>query len=84
MSTIAVFSGDFCQAEEITQKVLEDTGFTHVTDDEIVACLHDFMAVSSKPEMRQNASATAAKFSMERHMENLLALYARTFKEKRR
>lgn len=54
------------------------------TDDEIAACLQNFMAVSNKPEMRQNASTTAAQFSMERHMEELLALYARICEEKRR
>jgi two-component system response regulator CpxR len=36
MSIIALFSGSFCQAEIIVQKVLEKTGYVHVPDDEIV------------------------------------------------
>jgi CheY-like chemotaxis protein/cytidylate kinase len=41
-----MFSGDFCQAEEIAQKVLEDTGYTHVPDDEIVARASDLSGVT--------------------------------------
>ena len=36
MSIIALFSGSFCQAEAIVQKMLEKTGYVHVPDDEIV------------------------------------------------
>ena len=36
MSIIALFSGSFCQAEEIVQRLLEHTDYTLVTDDDVV------------------------------------------------
>ena len=52
------------------------------TVDEVAARIKDFMAVTDKSAMRQRASAIANAFTMERHMDRLLKLYARVCEEK--
>lgn len=54
------------------------------TVDEVAARIKDFMAVTDKSAMRQRASAIANAFTMERHMDRILELYARVCEEKSR
>ena len=46
MSIISLFSGTFCRADEIVPKLLESTGYAHVTDDEIVRKASELSGVS--------------------------------------
>ena len=59
MSIIALFSGDFCQAEEVTQKLLGDTGYTHVPDDEIVARASELSGVAPDKLARPFSAKTS-------------------------
>jgi CheY-like chemotaxis protein len=59
MSIIAVFSGDFCQAEEITQRVLEKTGYARVPDDEIVARASELSGVAPDKLARPFSAKTS-------------------------
>ena len=48
MSTISLFSWDFCQAREIVPSLLEHTGLSLVTDDEMVLRASELSSVSKE------------------------------------
>jgi len=48
MSIISLFSGSFCQADEIVQRLLGRTGYTHVPDDEIVRRASELSGVAAE------------------------------------
>jgi CheY-like chemotaxis protein len=59
VSIIALFSGDYCRAQEVTQKVLEETGYTHVPDDEIVARASELSGVAPDKLARPFSAKTS-------------------------
>jgi len=62
MSIIALFSGSFCQAEEIAQRMLERTGYVLVSDDEIVAGASELSGVAPD-KLARPFSAKASVFN---------------------
>jgi CheY-like chemotaxis protein len=80
MSIIGLFSGSFCQAEEIVQKVLESTGSVRVSDDEIVTSASELSGVAPDKLARPFSAKTSVfnTFTGEReksiaHLRNAVA-----------
>jgi CheY-like chemotaxis protein len=74
MSIIALFSGGFCQAEQIVHEVLEQTGFTHVPDDEIVARASELSGVAPDRLVRPFSAKTSVFNTFTGERERSIAL----------
>jgi CheY-like chemotaxis protein len=59
MSIISLFSGTYCQADEIVQGVLERTGYTKLTDDQIVRKASELSGVSPEKIERAFSAKTS-------------------------
>ena len=59
MSTISVFSGSFCRAGEIVPRLLERTGYTTVTDDDVVRKASEISGVSHEKLARPLSAKTS-------------------------
>jgi hypothetical protein len=62
MAIISLFSGSFCQAEEIVRGVAERTGYAHIFDDEIVRTASEASGVASD-KLARPLSAKASVFN---------------------
>jgi CheY-like chemotaxis protein len=68
MPIITIFSGGFCQENPIVQEVIAQTGYRHITDDEIVA---DASRLAAMPEDKikrafSTKSSVFNKFTLEK------------------
>jgi CheY-like chemotaxis protein len=59
MPIISLFSGSFCQAEEVVQQVLERTGYRHVPDDVIVGRASELSGVAPDKLARPFSAKTS-------------------------
>ena len=68
MSVITVFNGLFCQAGPVVKRVLDDTGFTLVSDQELTARASKLSGMSEEKIARAFSAGTSVfnKFSHEK------------------
>ncbi len=68
MSIIAIFSGTFCQAEQVIEEVRSSTGFKVLTDNDAVTRAHDISGISAEKIRRAFAAKTSVfnKFTHEK------------------
>jgi len=59
MSIVSLFSGTFCEAEEIVHGLAERTGYTHLSDDDIVRAASEASGVASDKLARSLSAKTS-------------------------
>ncbi len=68
MTTVSIFSGTFCRAEPVVERLVSDTGYKWVKDEQIVADASSLSGISKQKIERAFSSKTSVfnKFTHER------------------